>query len=199
MADLPWTDLLQLGLPLALLLVGYGAGPLIERRHYASIRQRERDFQDVVALSTRWVPEGVAVGESVFVTGSVVVSSDYFKTFVAGFRHLFGGSFQGYEALLRMKAQARDAGCPLVIGVRLHSTRVAGSQTPSVEILACGTGLRPDPAASRRRPCRSPKPCVSGSSWAPSASADRQGRSRSCTPSWWSGGAGSASAASSTR
>ncbi|MFY7857332.1 MAG: YbjQ family protein [Rubrivivax sp.] len=151
MTDLPWPELLQLGLPLALLLVGYGAGRLIERRHYASIRQRERELQDVVALSTRWVPEGVAVGEPVLVTGSVVVSSDYFKTFVAGFRHFFGGSFHGYEALLerarreallRMKAQAREAGCPLVIGVRLHSTRVAGAQTPSVEILAYGTGLK---------------------------------------------------------
>jgi uncharacterized protein YbjQ (UPF0145 family) len=82
------------------------------------------------------------------------VSSDYFKTFVAGFRTLFGGRFRGYEtllerarreALLRMKLQARRNGSTLVIGVRFHTTQVAGSQTPSVEVLAFGTALRTKP------------------------------------------------------
>ena len=35
----------------------------------------------------------------------------------------------------------------LVIGVRFHTTRVAGSTTPSVEVLAYGTALNPHPAA----------------------------------------------------
>ena len=80
----------------------------------------------------------------------MVVSSDYFKTFVAGFRNLFGGPMRGYEtllerarreALLRLKLQAREAGARLVIGVRFHTTRVAGSSTPSVEVMAFGTAL----------------------------------------------------------
>lgn len=84
------------------------------------------------------------------VSGGVVVSSDYFKTFVAGFRNLVGGRFRGFEsllerarreAILRMKQQAREHGSSLVIGVRIHTTRVAGSQTPSVEVIAFGTAL----------------------------------------------------------
>lgn len=147
---MPWAEIINLGIPVALLAVGYGVGRLLEKRHYASIRARERELLHVVALSTRYVPEGVSASGASVVCGSVVVSSDYFKTFVAGFRNLFGGRFRGYEtllerarreALLRMKQQARDAGSRLVIGVRFHTTRVAGSQTPSVEVIAYGTAL----------------------------------------------------------
>lgn len=142
--------LLQFGLPVALVVIGYLVGRVLERRHYDSIRQRERALQAVIALTTRWVPAGVNVQHSQLVSGSVVVSSDYFKTFVAGFRNLVGGRFRGYEtllerarreALLRLKHQAREAGSALVIGVRFHTTRVAGSTTPSVEVMAYGTAL----------------------------------------------------------
>ena len=145
-----WIELFNLALPVALLAVGYFVGRVLERRHYASIRQRERELLSVVALSTRYIPEGVHASGASLVSGSVVVSSDYFKTFVAGFRNLIGGRFRGYEslldrarreALLRLKLQAREAGSSLVIGVRFHSTKVAGSTTPSVEIMAYGTAL----------------------------------------------------------
>ncbi|XVJ71977.1 MAG: YbjQ family protein [Rhizobacter sp.] len=117
----------------------------------ASIRARERELQAVIALNTRYVPEGVVATQAAVVMGSVVVSSDYFKTFVAGFRNLFGGRFRGYEsllerarreALLRMKLRARETGSNLVIGVRFHTTSISGSQTPSVEVMAYGTAVK---------------------------------------------------------
>ncbi len=150
-----WVDIvnifLNIGLPIVLVVVGYLAGRGIELRHYASIRQREQTLQHVVALSTRFVPAGVAVGSTQLVTGSVVVSSDYFKTFVAGIRNLIGGHFLGYEtllerarreAMLRMKQEALSAGSTLVVAVRFHTTRVAASTTPSVEVMAYGTAVR---------------------------------------------------------
>jgi uncharacterized protein YbjQ (UPF0145 family) len=146
-----WVEiLLNQGLPLVLIAIGYFVGRALELRHYASIRARERELKAVVALNTRYVPEGVQVTGSSVVSGSVVVSSDYFKSFVAAFRNLIGGRFRGYEsllerarreALLRMKQQARDGGSRLVIGVRFHTTRVAASQTPSVEVMAYGTAV----------------------------------------------------------
>lgn len=145
-----WVDLLNLALPVVLLAVGYFVGRLLERRHYASIRLRERELRSVVAITTRFVPEGVVAHGASLVSGGVVVSSDYFKTFVAGFRNLVGGRFRGYEsllerarreAILRMKQQAHERGSKLVIGVRIHTTKVAGSQTPSVEVIAFGTAL----------------------------------------------------------
>lgn len=147
---MPWVDLINLALPVLLLAVGYFVGRLLERRHYASIRRRERELRSVVAITTRFVPEGVTAQGATLVSGGVVVSSDYFKTFVAGFRNLVGGRFRGFEsllerarreAILRMKQQAREHGSSLVIGVRIHTTRVAGSQTPSVEVIAFGTAL----------------------------------------------------------
>jgi uncharacterized protein YbjQ (UPF0145 family) len=149
-----WLETLNLWLLLALLLLGYGAGRWQERRHFRSIRQREEALRHVVALNTRYVPEGVAATGAQLVTGGVVVSSDYFKTFVAGFRAFFGGRFRGYEtllerarreALLRLKEDAQAAGATLVIGVRFQSTTIAGSSTPSVEVLAFGTALRTAP------------------------------------------------------
>jgi uncharacterized protein YbjQ (UPF0145 family) len=146
-----WLETLNLWLLLALLLLGYGAGRWQERRHFRSIRLREEALRHVVALNTRYVPEGVAATGAQLVTGGVVVSSDYFKTFVAGFRAFFGGRFRGYEtllerarreALLRLKEDAQAAGATLVIGVRFQSTTIAGSSTPSVEVLAFGTALR---------------------------------------------------------
>lgn len=147
-------ELLQLLIPIALLAVGYFVGRMLERKHYASIRQRERELQPVVALTTRYAPAGVDVIDARLVSGGVVVSSDYFKTFVAGFRSLVGGRFRGFEsllerarreALLRMKAQAQAQGSNLVIGVRFHTTKVAGSTTPSVEVIAYGTALHRAP------------------------------------------------------
>jgi uncharacterized protein YbjQ (UPF0145 family) len=148
-------DLIQLLLPIALLAVGYFVGRMLERRHYASIRLRERELAPIVALTTRFPPPGVDVVDARLVSGGVVVSSDYFKTFVAGFRSLVGGRFRGFEsllerarreALLRMKEQARAQGSNLVIGVRFHTTKVAGSTTPSVEVIAYGTALHRAPA-----------------------------------------------------
>lgn len=145
-----WLETFNLWLLLALLVVGYAAGRRQERRHYRSIRQREQILRHIVALNTRYVPEGVDATGAQLVSGSVVISSDYFKTFVAGFRTFFGGRFRGYEtllerarreALLRLKLEAQAAGATLVIGVRFESTSVAGSSTPSVEIMAFGTAL----------------------------------------------------------
>lgn len=145
-----WLETFNLWLLLVPLVLGYGVGRWQERRHYASIREREQALRHVVALNTRYVPEGVVASSTQLVTGGVVISSDYFKTFVAGFRAFFGGRFRGYEtllerarreALLRLKAQAEAAGSSLVIGVRFQTTNIAGSSTPSVEVLAFGTAL----------------------------------------------------------
>ena len=147
-----WVELIfNFGLPVLLLMLGYGVGRGIEKRHYASIRARERELQSVVALNTRYIPEGVEAQGAAVVSGSVVVSSDYFKTFVAGFRNLVGGRFRGYEtllerarreAMLRMKAQAQEAGCSLVIGVRFQTTRVSSVQIAAMEVVAYGTAVR---------------------------------------------------------
>jgi len=156
-------DLIQLGIFVALVTIGFFAGSVVERRHYASIRARERAYADVLAFMVRFPPDRVTAQHAFLVYGTVVVSSDYFKTFVAGLRNLFGGRMRAYEslmerarreALLRLKAEARRRGSRLVVCVRFETTSIATGWAPSMEVFAYGTALIPAadaPASGRSR------------------------------------------------
>jgi uncharacterized protein YbjQ (UPF0145 family) len=150
--------LLELGVFVTLLAIGFFVGRINERRHYASIRLREKQYQDVLAFTFRFPPDRVTPQEAFLVTGTVVISADYFKTYVAGLRNLFGGRFRAYEslmerarreALLRLKAEARRRGARLVVCVRFESTTVTSGWAPSIEVMAFGTALIPAEEAKR--------------------------------------------------
>jgi uncharacterized protein YbjQ (UPF0145 family) len=149
---------LELGVLVTLLAVGYFFGRIVERNHYASIRQREQQYRDVKAFMMRFPPDRVSAQEAFLVSGTVVVSADYFKTFVAGLRNLFGGRFRAYEslmerarreAILRLKAQARRRGASLVVCVRFETTSITSGWAPSIEVFAYGTALIPAEEAAK--------------------------------------------------
>lgn len=151
-------EYLEPGVLLALLAVGFFAGRAIERRHYASIRAREKQYADVLAFMMRFPPDRVTAQQAFLVTGTVVVSADYFKSFVAGLRNLFGGRFRAYEslmerarreALLRLKAEARRRGARLVVCVRFETTTITSGWAPSIEVFAYGTALIPASEAAK--------------------------------------------------
>ena len=146
-------DFIELGIFVTLLVVGYFAGTLGERRHYASIRRREQEYRDVLIFMVRFPFDGTTPQRAFLVHGTVVVSADYFKTFIAGLRNLFGGRFRSYEtlmerarreALLRLKAEARRKGAKMVICVRFETTSIASGWAPAMEVFAYGTALVPD-------------------------------------------------------
>jgi uncharacterized protein YbjQ (UPF0145 family) len=153
--------LIQIGFALALLAVTYFTGRRVERQHYASIRAREREFATLPAVTFRQIPSAWAVDGFGVVTGSVVVSVDYFKRFLAGLRTIVGGRVTSYEtlldrarreAILRCKEDARRRGYQAVVNLRFETTRVTRATnnsraTAGVEVLAFGTGLelRRDP------------------------------------------------------
>jgi len=118
-------ELLELGILVTLLAVGFFFGRVIERNHYASIRLREKQYRDVRAFTMRFPPDRVTAQEAFLVTGTVVVSADYFKTFVAGLRNLF-------EHLVTYKN-----GCEFYIvshrfaGRRLREIQVAAIEHPA--------------------------------------------------------------------
>ncbi len=133
-----------------LMSVGFVAGRLLERAHYASIRRRERELQHILAFTMRFPPNPLRAQKAFLVSGTIVVSSDYFKTWVAGLRQLVGGRFRGYEslmerarreALLRLKEAARKRGAKLVVCVRFESTTITSGWAPSIEVVAYGTAL----------------------------------------------------------
>ena len=138
---------------LTLLLIGYLFGRAAEKRHYASIQERERKYRKLLLFSERFPPGSLMHCDSELVMGSTVISVDYFKRFVAGLRTLFGGRLTTYESLLdrarrestlRMKEQAAALGARTIFNVKFETvsiTKGASGQIGCVEVLAYGTAL----------------------------------------------------------
>lgn len=148
----------QLIVFLALLALGFFFGRLAESRHYRSINQREDELRSLLVVADRMPPIQFQSHDSCLVTGSVVISVDYFKTVAAGLRGIFGGRVGAYEslldrarreAILRMQEEARALGAEAVFNLKFETSRIgqnAGKSLGSVEVLAYGTALIPQVA-----------------------------------------------------
>ncbi len=153
--------LLQFVPGLVFLLAAYYIGSRIEKRHFQDLRRREARYRRVPVVTFARMPAGWRVARSGLVSGSVVVSLDYFKRFLATLRALVGGRIKAYEplldrarreALLRMTEAAVGGGYDAVLNVRLETSRLAaarqgGKGTAGVEMLAFGTAIERAPAA----------------------------------------------------
>ena len=137
---------------LVLLASGYTVGRIAERRHYRSILAREREMANVMIFTNRFPPLTRKASQAL-VTGSVVISEDYFKRVVSGLQSLFGGRLRAYESLLdrarreavlRMKQEARGKGAQMIINVKFQTFSIPGRNPKSfgaVEVMAYGTAL----------------------------------------------------------
>lgn len=150
---------------LVLMALGYGFGQFFERRHYKSIREREAEMKDIIILQSKIPPPTLNTNHEQFlVQGSVVISVDYFKRFVAGLRNLVGGRVTPYEtlidrarreAILRMKEEAVASGAKMIMNVKYEMCSIykgKRNKIGSVEALAYGTAfdanLNPTPVTS---------------------------------------------------
>ncbi|HEY9737313.1 MAG TPA: heavy metal-binding domain-containing protein [Trichocoleus sp.] len=135
--------------------VGYFVGKSQESQHYASLRLRESQTHSLTMTNIGRLQPMPEAAAAEMVVGSVVIASDYFKTFAATILSLFGGRLTVYEsllergrreALLRMKEQALDWGATRIINVRLESADLGSQGTTnglvSVEVIAYGTALK---------------------------------------------------------
>lgn len=140
---------------LIMLALGYGFGRYAEHRHYRSILRREDELRNIPAIATKIIPPGEVYKECSLVSGSVVISVDYFKRFLSGLRNLVGGRVASYEtlldrarreAILRMKQEAQSYGATLVFNVKLETSSISkgkGNSIGSVEVLAYGSAMVP--------------------------------------------------------
>jgi uncharacterized protein YbjQ (UPF0145 family) len=138
---------------ITLLALGYGFGSYAESRHYKSIIARENDLRHIPAVTSRFPPQNSS-RDAVLVSGSVVISVDYFKRFIATLRNLVGGRVTSYEslvdrarreALLRMKNEAAQLDSDIIFNVKLETSSIykgKGNSIGSVEVLAYGTALK---------------------------------------------------------
>jgi uncharacterized protein YbjQ (UPF0145 family) len=157
---------IELGFLVTLLVIGFFAGTMVERAHYASIRKRERELADVLAFMVRFPFDRTTPQRAFLVHGTVVISADYFKTFVAGLRNLFGGRLRTYEtlmerarreAILRLKEQARQRGAKMIICVRFETTTISRGWAAAMEVLAYGTALIPEDGSTEHEPIPAPR------------------------------------------
>ncbi len=144
---------------LVLAVLGYSAGTMAEKRHYASIFRREKELLKMAVVTAEvHFPED-RVREAVLVTGSAVISIDYFKRLLAILRNIFGGRVKAYEslvdrarreAILRMKEEARQQGAEMVVNMRLETAAIGRNanqkkQVGSIEAIAYGTAIVVNP------------------------------------------------------
>lgn len=142
-------------LPLFLAVFGLIIGSFLERRHFASIREREAQWVTLPVFPTRFTDADHTVADGHLVVASVVVSLDYFKKILAAFRNIFGGNVRSYEslldrakreAILRLKEQAPESDA--IINLRMETSNLASVQTRKkkgiggVEVIAYGTAIR---------------------------------------------------------
>lgn len=135
--------------------VAYFTGKFYENRHYASIIKREQALSHIIITTTKRPPADFC--QSTLVKGNVVVSSDYFRRFLAGFVHVSGGNIASYErlldrakreAILRMKEEAKHQGANIIFNVKIETTNLDDIHTPkantqgTIEVLAYGTAGR---------------------------------------------------------
>lgn len=136
---------------LSLLLLGYIFGSIAEKRHYTSIRKREKEFLSLPTIALKSPLNKENIKESRLVVGNVVISIDFFKKFLAGLRNLLGGNVSSYEtlidrarreAILRMKSDAKEAS--EIINVKIETASISKNTKGgigAVEVVAYGTAI----------------------------------------------------------
>jgi uncharacterized protein YbjQ (UPF0145 family) len=154
----------QLGLFVAVLVIGLTFGRANERRHFRELAVLEQSLSDIVVCNGRGPVDGGAFRSSALVAGSVVIAEDYFKRVAAGLKSLVGGRLIAYETLLergrreaivRMKEQARRLGATHVVNVRLETASLSEDWSGSRASASAASPIRtfafipPDPTSSR--------------------------------------------------
>jgi uncharacterized protein YbjQ (UPF0145 family) len=145
--------MIQIVVPIFLLLMGWGFGRIAERRHYASIHLREEASLNVPLTNERRLyPTDRDVIETRLMLGSVVVSVDHFKRFLAWLKGLFGGEIHAYGSLLdraRREAKLRMLEswprADYLLNFRFETSTIsnsAGNSWGTVEVVAYATGIR---------------------------------------------------------
>lgn len=146
--------LLPIAIPLLFVLVGWISGHMVEKNHYASIRQREGAMVLVPVVNFKTLPDNRRVGSATLAEGSIVISIDAFKKILLAFRMFFGGESAAMsslldrarrEALLRMREAHPNA--DLFINFRFEYSTISGgskngNSVKCVEVLAYSTAIQ---------------------------------------------------------
>lgn len=138
--------MLELLYLVALIALGYFVGTFVEKKHYLSIKERELKFLNLPLVTGKnFLEDNAEIEKSQLIYASIVISTDYFKTILAGLRNILGGEVSAFEtlldrgrreAVLRLKEAAR--GADVILNLRIETSCVTQA---GVEVLAYGTAI----------------------------------------------------------
>ncbi|MDP8233620.1 MAG: YbjQ family protein [Candidatus Saelkia tenebricola] len=141
------------------IFVGYISGTIIEKKHYLDIEVREKKYLNLPAISSKNIEDESRILSANLVSGSVVISLDYFKRFLAGLRNVVGGRIHSYEtlldrsrreAVLRMKENASSMNADMILNIRFQTLGVGQKANKKgnigcFEVVAYGTAVKLKP------------------------------------------------------
>ncbi|MCA8991530.1 MAG: heavy metal-binding domain-containing protein [Planctomycetaceae bacterium] len=127
--------LLPLGIAVGCIIMGH----FTEKWHLQSLRERESGYPRSAVSQVKTFPN-IQPGSQTpqLVVAEVVIASDYWKTFWAGWVNFFGGEMRGYqkmidrarrEAVLRLLEQAEEKGFNAICNVRIDTADITGAST----------------------------------------------------------------------
>lgn len=144
----------QIIILLVLIALGYFFGRRAETKHFKSIEAKEKEFLNLPAVTFgKKIVEEKPIEDTRLVTGSVVVSIDYFKRVLASLINIFGGEMTAYESLLdrarreaiiRMKEEAPNS--DIIYNLRIETSSISKNSLKknnvgSIEAIAYGTAI----------------------------------------------------------
>lgn len=140
--------MVELGITLGLLVIGFFIGRHNEQRHFLDLQLREHFLLARMPTRADRGPR-LTSGQTFLVASSVVVAADYFKTFVGTIKNFFGGRLTTHESLLdrarreavcRLKEKALKAGASQILDLHIETSFV---DKMGVEVSVSGTAVRP--------------------------------------------------------
>lgn len=142
--------LIPLSISGVLLLIGFAAGTIAEKRHFARLEKREASTGNLVRTQSKMFLAPTAGSKPPMILCSeAVIASDYFKNFLAGIRKFFGGEMGSYhslmerarrETLAKLLEQAQAHGYNAVCNVRLEPADVGGNSRKKASAMVCIIG-----------------------------------------------------------
>ncbi len=140
---------LQIAIPAVLILIGLFAGRIAERRHLSQLTRREAALRGMMCTNLRSYPGGVGgSGRAEFVATHAVISSDYFKTFIAGLVSIIGGELKTLqtlmdrarrEATVRLLEDAKARGFNAVCNIRYDTVDIGAAEQRRNKALVMAT------------------------------------------------------------
>ena len=145
----------NIGVPLVLLAATWMTQHRIIRARRKYLSEQEAHFRETIPMTNLKRFPADDFCDPALVTGSVVIATNYFISFISSFKHLFGGEMKGYTgmcsdarriALVRMLQEAEQLGADAVYNVRFETSTVnSGEKRKSsggVELIAYGTAVK---------------------------------------------------------